>query len=295
MEFKLNHTIASKLREIADLLEQQGANSFRIQAYRRAAGTVDALDEDVQALFDREGMDGLERLPGIGRGIARSVYEMLALGRSIRLENLRGELDPVRLFQTIPTIGPELAERIHDALQVDTLEALEVAAHDGRLEQVPGLGVRRAETIRAALASMLGRRVQRPAKHVSDGLSVSLLLDVDREYRDKAEADSLPKIAPRRFNPEGKAWLPVLHTTRQGWHFTALYSNTARAHQLGHTHDWVVIFHYDDDHHEEAQNTVVTETRGSLVGHRVVRGREADCLAYYAENPGGKESFVSSR
>ena len=87
----------------------------------------------------------------------------------------------------------------------------------------------------------------------------------------------------------------MLHTTRQGWHFTALYSNTARAHQLGHTRDWVVIFHYDDDHHEEAQNTVVTEPRGSLVGHRVVRGREADCLAYYAENPGGKESFVSSR
>jgi len=97
MEFELNHTVAGKLREIADLLEQQGANRFRVQAYRRAAGTVDALDEDVQALFDREGVDGLERLPGIGRGIARSVYEMLALGRSIRLENLRGELDKASL------------------------------------------------------------------------------------------------------------------------------------------------------------------------------------------------------
>ena len=289
MDFELNHTIAGKLREIADLLEQQGANHFRVQAYRRAAGTVDALGEDLQSLFERAGIAGLEELPGIGRGIARTLYEMLALGRSSRLENLRGELDPVHLFQTIPGVGPELAERIHDALQVETLEALEVAAHDGRLEQVPGLGVRRAEAVRAGLASMLGHRVRRPGAGAGERPPVALLLEVDQEYRDKAERDALPKIAPRRFNPEHRQWLPVLHAARTGWHFTALYSNTARAHQLGHTRDWVVIFHYDDDHHQESQNTVVTETRGALTGRRVVRGREAECLAYYAESERAKQ------
>ena len=283
MDFKLNHTIADKLREIADLLEQQGANRFRVQAYRRAAGTVDALEEDLQGLFEGRGIAGLEALPGIGKGIARALYEMLALGRSSRLENLRGELDPLHLFQTIPGVGPELAERIHDALQVETLEALEVAAHDGRLEQVPGLGVRRAEGVRAALASMLGQRVRHPGAIAGAGPAVDLLLEVDREYRQQAKQDALPKIAPRRFNPEHRRWLPVLHTQRGGWHFTALYSNTARAHQLGHTRDWVVIFHYDDEHHQESQNTVVSETRGTLLGRRVVRGREAECLAYYAE------------
>jgi len=282
MDFELNHTIAGKLREIADLLEQQGANHFRVQAYRRAAGTVDALEEDLQLLFERDGVAGLERLPGIGKGIARTLYEILALGRSSRLESLRGELDPVHLFQTIPGVGPELAERIHDTLQVETLEALEVAAHDGRLEQVPGLGVRRSEAVRAALASMLGRRLRRSGGVAGEGPPVALLLAVDREYREQAERDQLPKIAPRRFNPEHKQWLPVLHAERDGWHFTALYSNTARAHRLGHTRDWVVIFHYDDEHHQEAQNTVVTETRGALVGRRVVRGRESECLAHYA-------------
>lgn len=288
MDLALNHTIAGKLREIADLLEQQGASHFRVQAYRRAAGTVDALAEDLQKRFERRGIAGLEELPGIGRGIARTLYEMLALGRSSRLENLRGELDPVHLFQTIPGVGPELAGRIHDALQVETLEALEMAAHDGRLEQVPGLGVRRAEAVRAALASMLGRRVRRPGAAAGEGPPVSLLLEVDREYRDQAERGALPKIAPRRFNPEHRQWLPVLHTERGGRHFTALYSNTARAHQLGRTADWVVIFHYDD-HHQESQNTVVTETRGALTGRRVVRGREAECLAYYAEAAGTKQ------
>ena len=83
----------------------------------------------------------------------------------------------------------------------------------------------------------------------------------------------LPKIAPQRFNPEGKAWLPILHAEREGWHFTALFSNTARAHELGRTDDWVVIYFYDDDH-QEGQCTVVTEIRGPREGERVVRGRE---------------------
>ena len=63
-----------------------------------------------------------------------------------------------------------------------------------------------------------------------------------------AKQGKLPRIAPRRFNPTGDAWLPVLHTQRDGRHYTALYSNTARAHELGTTHDWVVIYRDDDQH-----------------------------------------------
>ena len=54
--------------------------------------------------------------------------------------------------------------------------------------------------------------------------------------------DKLATIAPRRFNPTGESWLPVLHTSRGDWHVTALYSNTARAHELGRTRDWVVLY-----------------------------------------------------
>jgi len=99
--------------------------------------------------------------------------------------------------------------------------------------------------------------------------------------REKAAAGKLPTIAPKRFNPKGEAWLPVLHARRGGWHFTALYSNTATAHRLGRTRDWVVIYFYDGEH-AEGQHTVVTETRGPLAGRRVVRGREAECRAWYA-------------
>jgi putative hydrolase len=205
---------------------------------------------------------------------------MLRTGRWSQLDRLRGTLDPVRAFQTVPGIGPALAQRVHDTLAIDTLETLEIAAHDGRLEAVPGIGPRRAATVRGALQSLLGStRVIRP---VAEGPGVATLLDLDREYRTKAEAGTLRTIAPRRFNPEGTAWLPVLHTRRERWHFTALYSNTARAHQRGRTRDWVVVYFYDDDH-REGQHTIVTETRGPLAGQRVVRGREQECQALYTK------------
>ena len=113
---------------------------------------------------------------------------------------------------------------------------------------------------------------------------VELLLDVDREYRDKAAAGALRRIAPRRQNPSGEAWLPVLHTQREGWRFTALFSNTPRAHDLHRQHDWVVLFCHDPDGLAD-QATVVTEWRGTLAGKRVVRGREPECARLYRNAP----------
>lgn len=280
-----NRAIADWLRQAADLLAAQGANPFRVSAYRHAADTVARWPESVAAIHAREGRKGLDALPGIGEGLANAIAEMLTTGRWGRLERLRGSIDPVALFQTIPGIGGRLARRIHDTLHVDTLEALEFAAHDGSLESVPGVGRRRAAAIRATLADTLDHRrlkIPSPDSAKSGGPPVAQVLDVDREYREKAQADKLPTIAPKRFNPEGKSWLPVLHAARGEWHFTALYSNTARAHELGRSRDWVVIYFYDDQHLEK-QHTVVTETRGSLLGQRVVRGREAECRNYYSE------------
>ncbi len=65
-----------------------------------------------------------------------------------------------------------------------------------------------------------------------------------------------------------------------GWNFTAVYSNSFRAHQLGKTRNWVVIYFERDG--EENQCTVVTEHSGQLAGRRVVRGREAECASHYA-------------
>lgn len=274
----VNHDVATRLREVADILEQQGANPFRIRAYRRAAETVTHLEEDLPTLLKQGGIDALIELPNIGRGIATAIAEILATGRWSQLERLRGSLDPVQRMQSVPGIGPKLAKRIHDELHIDTLEGLELAAHDGRLEALKGVGTRRAASISATVENMLGRVRSTRQSPDDDGPPVTMLLDVDREYREKSSAGELPTIAPRRFNPNGEAWLPILHTERDDWHFTALFSNTARAHELGHTHDWVVIYYYND-HQEEGQHTVVTETHGAMTGQRVVRGLEIECRA----------------
>ncbi|MBK9114127.1 MAG: DNA-binding protein [Betaproteobacteria bacterium] len=283
-----NEQVAAWLRQAAELLHAQRANPFRVGAYRKAADTVALYGRSLRELFAAEGLAGLDALPGVGPGIAAAIAEMLQTGRWSQLERLRGNVDPSLLFRTVPGIGPELAVRIHDALGVDTLEALEAAAHDGRLGAVPGVGARRTATIRGALAEILDRsRLRRPPPQAAGGEEppVAMLLDVDREYREGARADTLPTIAPKRFNPDGRAWLPVLHTVRGAWHFTALFSNTAKAHELSRTRDWVVLY-FHDDHRAENQRTVVTEQHGSLVGRRVVRGREEECRAHYDRVPG---------
>jgi putative hydrolase len=274
---------ADRLREAAELLEAQGANPYRVAAYRKAADTLCRLSHsEIVGLVEREGIEGLDRLPHIGRGIATAVVEMVRTGHWTQLERLRGTADPVQLFTVVPGLGHRLAERIHEELHVDTLEALELAAHDGRLENVPGVGPRRAAAIRASLHAMLVRSHSHFAPNTgTTAPSVKLLLAIDRQYREQAAAGHLSMIAPTRFNPSLEAWLPVLHCEQDGWQFTALYSNTAQAHQLKRTHDWVRIFHYDSEN-SEGQHTVVTETHGLLAGKRVVRGREVECRAYYA-------------
>jgi len=272
-----NDWVAEHLVQAADLLAAQGAGPFRAGAYRRAADTIVHLDHDVRAIAETGGQPALEALPAIGPSIAAAIMEMLSSGRWTYLERLKGTAEPEALFRSVPGIGPELAQRLHEALHVDSLEELEAAAHDGRLAQVPGFGPRRVAIVRNALAALLSRLRPSPIAPAEEP-DVGTLLDVDTEYRGKAAAGTLRKIAPKRFNPTGEAWLPVLHTTRGSWHFTALFSNTALAHQLGRSHDWVVIFFHHNSH-PEGRRTIVTETRGPGIGERVVRGREAECLA----------------
>jgi DNA polymerase (family X) len=275
MANRVNQDVAGRLEEAATLLQDQGADPFRVGAYLRAAATLRALHEPVDQIFRRRGLDGLKELPRVGDTIARAIRELLTHGRLPMLDRLRGEADPVRLLASVPGIGRVLANRLHDELGLETLADLESAAHDGRLETLAGFGAKRLAGIRDSLAHRLGR-VQLPAR-AQAASSVSELLDVDREYRDKAARGQLQRITPRRFNPSGEAWLPILHTRRGRRRYTALFSNTARAHRLGKTRDWVVL--YGDDGGGENRHTVITAGYGPLRGRRVVAGREDECLA----------------
>ena len=270
-----NAVLAGKLRDYADCLERQDADGFRVAAYRRAADVVAGLARPIREIVEAGGREALVALPAIGWGIAAALAEMIGTGHWSQLDRVRGALDPEKLFRTLPGIGPELARRICEELHAESLETLEIAAHDGRLEQIEGFGPRRAQMVRSALAERLGRPRFRQLRPRSSAPPVSLLLEVDADYRKQARRGTLRRIAPRRFNPDGTVWLPILHTSRGAWHFTALYSNTGLAHRLARVGDWVVIY-YSTDSSPERQCTVVTETRGPLKGKRVVRGREEE-------------------
>lgn len=277
-----NAEIAEALERTGALLEVRDANPFRVRSYMRAADELRALESPVRELYASGGRKRLREIPGIGAALSSAIAELVETGRLGLLERLESAIEPERAFQRLPGIGAELARRIHDELGVSTLEELERAAYDGRLVAVEGIGEKRARGIRDALAGLFARSArrrlrERTARHPRP--PVSLLLAIDEEYRSKARAGELRRIAPRRFNPEQRAWLPVMEVQRKGWEMTALFSNAQRAHELGRTYDWVVIYYDRDSDH--GQCTVVTARKGRLAGRRVVRGREPETRKHY--------------
>lgn len=275
-----NEEIARRFEFIAGLLETRDDNPYRVLAYRRAAESIRNLDKSVSEIAETEGTKGLREIPGIGESLARSIQEYLYTGRMSVIEGMPGRTDPVSLIGSLPGIGPDLADKIHRQLGVETLEDLEVAARDGDLAEVPGFGRKRIRGVIDALAGRLGSRSRRSARaDASMQPGIDELLDIDREYREDVESNRLPKVAPKRFNPNGEAWLPVLHTRRGDRFYTALFSNTARAHELDKTRDWVVLYY--DSPEGTGQCTIVTGRQGILNGKRVIRGRERECEEYY--------------
>jgi len=282
MTITQNIEIAQKLREVALLLEDQGANRFRVRAYRAAAETIERMTVPAAEIVQQQGTDGLQALPGIGVSLARSIHTLVVTGRLPMLDRLRGCMDPVSLLTSIPGIGQALARRLHDDLHIETLEQLEMAAHDGRLTDIEGIGPKKLQGIIDSLTARLGRVRQSAGRTTGRPTAeppVEELLDVDREYCEAAQAGRLQKIAPHRFNPKKEAWLPILHTQRGTRHYTALFSNSALAHQLKKTRDWVILYYDDND--GERLCTVITSHQTPFSGKRIARGREEDCAAYY--------------
>jgi putative hydrolase len=194
------------------------------------------------------------------RRAARIVRELeKPLAKHMRNEGMN-------VLRTVGGIGERLAGLIQEYVDSGKVRLLKDLESDGRA--VPA----------AAESSATRSKKAVPARSRAE-LPVNLILAVDEEYRTKAKAGKLKMIAPKRFNPEGRAWLPIYSVEHRGWKFTVMFSNTARAHELGKTDDWVVVYYEKGG--GENQCTVVTEQKGILKGKRVVRGREKECQEFY--------------
>ena len=117
-----NVEIGRRLEEVADLLEAQQANPFRVQAYRRAAGSVRRLSKPLAKIWHEQGDQGLRAVSGVGERLGTALRTLITTGRLPMLDRLRGETDPVALLESVSGIGPVLAKRLHSELGIDSLK-----------------------------------------------------------------------------------------------------------------------------------------------------------------------------
>ncbi|HLE66312.1 MAG TPA: DNA polymerase/3'-5' exonuclease PolX [Burkholderiales bacterium] len=151
-----NADIAAVFDEIADLLELQNANPFRIRAYRNAARVVGELRFDVAARL-AEGRE-LPKLPGIGEDLAGKMREIAARGTCALLERLRSKLPPgITDLLRIPGLGPKRVQALHGELGIGTLAELQRAARDGSLRTLTGFGERTERRVLDAVSAHLSK------------------------------------------------------------------------------------------------------------------------------------------
>ena len=150
-----NADIAAAFRRLADLLEIEGENPFRVRAYRNAAATVGGLPRDVAGMI-ADGAD-LSELPGIGDDLAAKIAEMVETGSLHLLEEIETRVPPgLSDMARVPGLGPKRVKAIHEALGIDTIEALERAARNGELRRLSGFGAKTERNILDQLARFEG-------------------------------------------------------------------------------------------------------------------------------------------
>lgn len=150
-----NADVAALLEEIAALLEIEGANPFRVRAYRFAARTLRDLTHDVAEMVAKG--EDLTALPGIGEDLAGKIKDIVATGTTAVLEQERKKV-PATLTELlhIPGLGPKRVQTLSQALKVRTLADLEQAAREGRIQALPGFGAITERRIREALTARTG-------------------------------------------------------------------------------------------------------------------------------------------
>jgi DNA polymerase (family X) len=156
-----NLEVAQVFEEVADLLEIQGANPFRVRAYRNAARTIRDLSEalgDVCANPERK----LEEFAGIGQDLAEKIKTILGSGDLPLRQELRGQVPAgVRDLLNVPGLGPKRALILHQKLGIGSIDQLRQATQEHRVQGLAGFGVKTEQKILAALEDLeqSGQRV----------------------------------------------------------------------------------------------------------------------------------------
>jgi len=147
-----NAEVARALREMALFLEMDEV-AFKPRAYEKAAMAVESLDRPLAEIEGESGCKGIEKLPGVGKGIAERIHELLRTGRMGDLEKLRKKtpVDVVGLT-AVEGLGPKHARALYEELGVRDVRELETACREERVREVPGFGAKSEEKLLRGLA-----------------------------------------------------------------------------------------------------------------------------------------------
>ncbi len=233
-----NDEVMRHLLDHARKLDGEGGALFQVRAFRSAALIVQGLPRPVEEILRESGRKGLESIPGVGKSIAYALEQLLGSGD---LRVLRPTHLPAReQLRSLPGVGHRKAERLQDDEGIASVSEMRKA---GRLAEL--------------------RREMEAEPAVEE------ILAADADFRHLASAGVLGRAAPRAFQPQGPRWEAMLRCERGGWQLRLGWAETAIAHRLGKTRDWVEVRFERGG--VSGTRTVVTEN-----GRRVVRGREEE-------------------
>lgn len=150
-----NEAIARRFYRLAALMEVRGDDPFRLRSYRNAAEAIETWPTPMAAIASKEGLAGLQTVPGVGKAIASKIIELLERGTFDAWERLIAETPATVLdLLELPGIGPKTAATLHQKFKVSSLEDLKVFVAGGGLELVDGIGAKTAEKIKESLAAL---------------------------------------------------------------------------------------------------------------------------------------------
>ena len=148
-----NAAIARRFYRLAALMEIRGDDPFRWRSYRNAAEAIEVWPTPLKEIAAKEGLAGLQKIPGVGKAIAAKVIDLLERGTFDAWDRLTAETPETVLDLTeIPGIGPKTAAQLHQRFKVSSLEDLKTFVASGGLEMVDGIGAKTAEKIKETLA-----------------------------------------------------------------------------------------------------------------------------------------------
>ena len=148
-----NKEIARRFYRLAALMEVRGDDPFRWRSYRNAAEAIEVWPTPLKEIADKEGVAGLQEIPGVGKAIAGKVIELLTKGTFDAWERLTAETpESVIDLLEVPGIGPKTAALLHQRFKVSSLADLKVFVNSGGLDMVDGIGPKTAEKIKEALS-----------------------------------------------------------------------------------------------------------------------------------------------